>query len=126
MSHHTKTPEDSSTHGAEALEALLHRRIRTSPKVTKERFLASLANVQAASRRLQNETGVRNEEAWPTPSKKVASEIDQRVYAANVAALEDAIGGCKMFCVDMERRKVRVMIQKGGGQGKNGDYYGEG
>ncbi|KAL8793834.1 MAG: hypothetical protein Q9195_003559 [Heterodermia aff. obscurata] len=45
--------------GHEAIDALLHRRIATSPTVTKERLLASLPLVQAASRRFQNEVGVK-------------------------------------------------------------------
>lgn len=105
MSHSTKTPHDS-THGLEAVSAILHRRIGTSPIVTKERLLASLPRVQTASRRLQNATGVRNEEAWPTPSK-LASEVDQSTYEANVAALDDAIKDCEIFCVSMNRLSER-------------------
>lgn len=81
------------------------RRNRTPPEVTKEHFQASLARVQAASRRLQNATEVRNEEAWPTPSKS-APEIDQLTYEANVAMLEDAIQDCRNFGVDVNRKSA--------------------
>ena len=125
----TQPPQASTQNGREAAEAVLQRRIAPSPLVTKERLLASLPRVQTASRRLQNATGVRNEEAWPTPSR-LASEVDPLSYAANVAALEDAIQGCGMFGVDMgrvtergkvldrsveglEKREVKTTIQEG-------------
>ena len=117
MSHGTKTPpQDSSAHGLEAMEAILHRRIGTTPKVTKERFLASFPRVQGASRRLQNATGVRNEEAWPTPSMP-AAEVDQVTYAANVAVLDDAIKDCAAFCVSMDRLSERGEMLDGEVQG---------
>ena len=84
--------------------------------MTKERFLASLPRVQGASRRLQNATGVRNEEAWPTPSMP-AAEVDQVTYAANVAVLDDAIKGCAAFCVSMDRSSERGEMLDGEAQG---------
>ena len=111
MPRHISTPYDA-THGLEAIEARLHRRIGTSPIVTKERLLANLPHVQAASRRLQNATGVYNKEAWPTPSK-LASEVDQITYEANVAALHDAIKECANFCVDMKRGSERGEVLDG-------------
>ena len=71
-----------------------------------EHFDAMLPRVLAASRRLQNATDVRNEDAWPTPSKR-AVEIDQLTYAVNVATLEHAIHACGKFDVDMNRESVR-------------------
>lgn len=78
-----------------------------SPKEGVERhFNAMLPRVLAASRRLQNATDVRNEDAWPTPSKR-AVEIDQLTYAVNVAVLDDAIQACGKFYVDMNRESAR-------------------
>ncbi|KAG7004235.1 hypothetical protein G7Y79_00026g058190 [Physcia stellaris] len=78
-----------------------------SPKGGVERhFDAMLPRVVAASRRLQNATDVRNEDAWPTPSKR-AVEIDQLTYAVNVAILDDAIQACGKFYVDMNRESAR-------------------
>ena len=74
-----------------------------------EHFDAMLPRVLAASRRLQNATDVRNEDAWPTPSKR-AVEIDQLTYTVNVAILEHAIHTCGKFYVDMNRESARGEI----------------
>lgn len=81
------------------------RRNESPKEGIEERFEAMLPRVLAASRRLQNATEVRNEEAWPTPSKP-AAEIDQLTYAVNVAVLDKAIQACGKFCVDMNRESV--------------------
>ena len=95
-----------------AVNTNMARRNNSTPKVTAEQFRSRLPRIQEASRRLQNEIEVRNEDFWPVPSK-AGSEINPIIYAVNAAILGDAIKDCGNFCVDMNRVSERGEIIDG-------------
>ena len=74
--------------------------------MTREQFRDRLPAIEAASRRLQNATGVRNTDMWPTPSKP-ETDVNLSVFAVNVITLEDALLECADFCVKMNRESEK-------------------
>ena len=77
--------------------------LRTRIKETNESFATHLPSIQAASRALQNDLEIYNDEPWPHPISPPKGTFEPGLVEVNGRLIRRALDDCRIYQLDMQR-----------------------